>query len=193
VKDGNILPERRNQRWEVPESVARSERWPDFIWVPGNLSSYADSSNPFVHREFAKIRELARMSAGDVTPPSPNPANAKVYKKTVGLAIPDNKPAGISKSISVTSSFIVKGVALCVDVDHSYRGDLVVTLTSPGGVTEKVWDKQGGGEDNIKDCHDATNAAFFNRSSKGTWKVNIADVAADDTGKWNDVTLKLLR
>ena len=191
VKDGNVLGDRKNQRWEVTDAIARSERWPDFIWVPGNLSSVADSGNPYVHSAFDKIIGLAQQSAGAVTPPNPGGA-AKNFKVAVGQAITDQGVA-LTRPIVVADNVVVKGVALCLDVDHAYRGDLVVKLTSPQGVSETVWDKSGGGEDNIKDCRDATNAAFYGKPSKGTWKVSVQDVAKGDAGKWNSATLKLIQ
>lgn len=195
VKDGAVLTARANQRWEVPETVAKSERWPDFIWVPGNLATAPNSGNPFVHKHFDKLVELAKLSAGVVNaPPSGNPAATKSYPLNVGKAIPDNDAKGLVQSITVTDNFTVKAVALCVDIDHSYRGDLVVRLQGPDGRTvESIWNQAGGADDNIKDCHDATNPKFVNRSSKGVWRIQVADIASADLGKWNTATLKLIQ
>src|SRR5207249_4222420 len=105
----NIRPERAKQRWEVGADVAESERWPDFIWVPGNLGQTADSGNPFVHDAFDTIVQLQKMSAGvSGQPPVPTPVNTKTYGKRVARTIPDNAPAGISVAIAVPDAFVAK-------------------------------------------------------------------------------------
>jgi hypothetical protein len=188
LRDGVIQPERRKQRWEVPESVERSERWPDFIWVPGRLGA-AQSANPYVHRELDRIVQLQRMSAGPEGVP-PDPRTMRPYPKTVNQRIPDGDPRGVSVSWSFPGG-VVKSVGVCVEIDHPYRGDLVVTLRGPDGTIEVLWNKQGGGENNLNDCAGAT--SFLNRPLGGTWRLEVADVVARDVGTWKNATLKLAR
>jgi hypothetical protein len=184
-----VRPERSKQKWEVPESVAKSERWPDFIWVPGTVSSYPDSANPYVHSEFAKIKEIAQLAAGQGGTP-PNPATTKDYTiPTGGATIPDNNATGVTKTLTINDAITAKAVSLCVDITHTYRGDLVVKVTGPNGKTDTVWNKQGGSTDDIKEC--GATSSFINTSIKGTWKVQVADVAAQDVGKWNSAILKV--
>ena len=47
------------------------------------------------------------------------------------LSIPDNNATGITSSLAVSGSGTVGSLALSLHVTHTYRGDLVVTLTSP--------------------------------------------------------------
>lgn len=187
----NIRPERSKMGWIVPSGVAESDRNPDFIWVPAKLSSYPDSSNPYVFREYEKIKTIAAMSAGPQGQP-PTPGTAKSYKKTVNKAIPDNSPAGISVSWRFTSSYPVKAAALCVNITHTYRGDLLIKLKGPNGKEEILWKNQGGATDNITDeCVGTT--SFLNSNMKGTWTATVADTARGDTGTWNHATLKITR
>lgn len=190
VKDGNILGDRRNQRWEVSRSVPAADRWPDFIWVPGNLSAQPDNGNPFVHSAFDKIKAIAQQAAV-VAAPNASGA-AKDFKVDVNKPIPELGD-GLTQTINVTSDAVPKGLALCMNIDHKYRGDLVVTLISPTGARERIWDRSGGSEDHIHDCHDASSARFSGRSAKGTWKVQVQDFEKGNKGTWKSATLKLLQ
>jgi Zn-dependent metalloprotease len=74
-------------------------------------------------------------------------------------------------------------------VDHTYRGDLVVTLTSPSGRSIPVSAREGGEEDNIKETFDLSQV-LEGEPAMGTWKLTIEDKANGDTGKLNSWGLK---
>ncbi len=61
-----------------------------------------------------------------------------------------------------------------------YRGDLVVTLTSPSGKSVKLHDRAGGSLDDLKAKFDL--AAFAGESMKGDWKLTVEDTAKQDIG-----------
>ncbi len=71
-------------------------------------------------------------------------ANAQFCgSQAVGLAIPDNVPAGISSTINVANAFAVTGIAVTVSMNHSWVGDLIVTLTAPNGNTRNIMRRTG--------------------------------------------------
>jgi hypothetical protein len=188
LKDRMVLGDRNKQRWEVPAAVAKSERWPDFVWVPETPAASPDESNPFVHQHYAKIVELQKLSAGKEGTP-PNPQTAKDYTQKVGKPIPDNNPRGVTFPINVPDSVAIKTAGVCVDIDHPARGDLVVKVRGPNGKEYALWENQRGAEDNLKDCAGTT--GFINLNAKGSWTVTVSDTVAGDTGTWNSVTLRL--
>ena len=47
--------------------------------------------------------------------------------------IPDNSAPGISETTQVSESIKIEQVEVIVDIDHNYRGDLEIILTSPSG------------------------------------------------------------
>lgn len=128
---------------------------------------------------------LQKLKAGT----TPNPATTKIYSAMVNKSIPDNNSTGINHVFQITDTTIAKSIAACVDIDHTYRGDLVVKIRGPNGKEDILWNKQGGSVDGIKDCQGAP--SFANAQVKGTWVVNVADVAAQDVGKWNSVQIKV--
>ena len=146
------------------------------------------------------------------------------------VPIPDADEDGASVEIPVAGFGYASKVALSVDgttcnttagsttvgIDHTFVGDLVGTLTAPGGSIATVFDGGGGGGNNIcqavftdtatRDFGDAlTSAAPFTGDwlpatplaellgapADGTWTLNVADTAAVDTGNVRAVSLRL--
>jgi hypothetical protein len=108
----------------------------------------------------------------------------KRYESTAALDIPDNDPKGVSGTIAVSDSLVAKSVSLELNVDHTYVGDLTITLTH-GTKTVTVWKRAGGSQKGI----DQTFALgdFANQDVKGTWTLKVVDGASMDDGqvtKW---------
>lgn len=100
------------------------------------------------------------------------------------MAIPD---AGAA----VTSPIAVSGVTgnapatLKVDVNivHTYRGDLVIDLIAPDGTAYRLKaSSSNDGADNVVASY-TVNAS--SEVANGTWKLQVKDVAAQDTGYIN--------
>lgn len=74
-------------------------------------------------------------------------ANAQFCGSGAGFAIPDNNPAGASSTINVTNNFAITGIAVKINmsVNHSWIGDLIVTLTDPDGNTADLFRRVGVG------------------------------------------------
>ncbi len=105
-------------------------------------------------------------------------------KTVTGTATP-NAPI---KDLSTTTSEITLGedvtidkLKLDLDLAHTYKGDLKVTLTSPSGKTHVVHDRTGGSTDNIQGSFDLS-AAFAGEKTAGKWTLTVEDKARIDTG-----------
>jgi len=121
-------------------------------------------------------------------PPPPGPAPQVIEKSvTPNAAIEDNKT--VTSTIDVAEDVDVSKLQLDLDIKHSYRGDLVVKVTSPSGKTVTVSDRQGGSADDIKGSFDLS--AFAGEKAKGQWKLEVSDVASGDTGTLNSWGLKI--
>ncbi len=110
------------------------------------------------------------------------------YTASPNLSIPDNDPAGVSSDISVADAATVGTVEVTLDITHTYRGDLTVTLTK-GQVTRTVVAEQGGAEDNIVAAFDVT--GFAGQALAGTWTLKVVDGAGQDVGTLNSWTLSV--
>lgn len=110
-------------------------------------------------------------------------------------AIPDNNQAGITDTIDIAEALTISGIRVGVDVMHTYRGDLRITLTTPwGGVVELQPKGSGGSAHDLKIVYDETNlpalATLRGRSTQGTWRLQVQDLAPADTGRLNKWSLE---
>jgi len=132
---------------------------------------------------------------------------------------PDNLPLAIPTNTTVTSTFVLApGSGDVRDIDvrniaitHPATGDLVLSLTSPSNTTITLFNRHGGGGDNIIGLNfddDApitisggsapfTNtfrpvqalSAFNGEPASGTWTLTIQDADANDSGTLTNVEL----
>jgi subtilisin-like proprotein convertase family protein len=119
------------------------------------------------------------------------------WEAAPGLLIPDNDPQGIVSELSVDGSGALRDLELTVDINHTWRGDLRVTLQSPGGVAAEVQSQSGGGAQNLKRSYRPADSPALKAlvdaavEIQGVWRLRVADRAAQDVGKLNAWKLKL--
>jgi subtilisin-like proprotein convertase family protein len=106
------------------------------------------------------------------------------------LAIPDNNTTGITSSLPVTGNGTVATLALSLHITHTYIGDLVVTLISPGGTQYVVSNRAGGSADNIVISNQSI-TAFNGQTAAGTWQLKVQDLASIDTGTLDSWSLTI--
>ncbi|SFQ99297.1 Proprotein convertase P-domain-containing protein [Lentzea waywayandensis] len=124
---------------------------------------------------FGEGRVDAQAAVGTGTPPGNS------FENTADVAIPD---AGAA----VTSSITVSGVTgnapatLKVDVNivHTYRGDLVIDLIAPDGTAYRL--KASSSNDSADNVVATYQVNASSEVANGTWKLQVKDVAAQDTG-----------
>ena len=115
-------------------------------------------------------------------------AVVKTYAASPALAIPDNKPAGISSKIAVTDVGTIGTAKLTVDISHSYRGDLKVVLTHDG-LSPVVFNRTGGSADDLKASFDLP--TLGGKALDGDWTLQVIDGASTDVGKLNSWQLDI--
>lgn len=106
-------------------------------------------------------------------------------------AIPDNLQAGILTSAVVQQGGAVEQITLDLDVTHTYRGDLEVTLTHAGREVRLLEADSNDAEDNL--VRSFAVVGFEGVEAAGEWVVRVADVAREDTGALNSWTLTITR
>jgi subtilisin family serine protease len=97
---------------------------------------------------------------------------------TPNLAVKDLEK--VTSTVSFDKDVAIDSLKLSLDLPHTYRGDLVVTLTSPSGKMATVHDRAGGSADDLKGTFDLS--AFQGEKTKGTWTLTVEDKARADTG-----------
>ncbi len=125
------------------------------------------------------------------------PVQTEETCRGIVLAIPDANPAGVADTMAVALGATVKGVAVFVDITHTYQGDLKVDLVSPAGTLVQLHDRTGGGTDDIHGWYpdELTPAGnlddFLDEGTDGLWILKVADLAGADLGTLNGWCLRL--
>jgi len=109
----------------------------------------------------------------------------------VPITIPDNNATGVTSTIPVTGNGSVASLALSLNITHTFRGDLVVTLIAPGGTQFVVSNRAGGAADNLVITNQAV-TTFNGQAAAGSWKLQIKDLAGADVGTLNAWSLKIV-
>jgi subtilisin-like proprotein convertase family protein len=112
------------------------------------------------------------------------------YMADPEIAIPDYNPTGIRVYLDVPADAALASVDCYVDITHSFKGDLVVELTSPEGTTVRLHNRTGSSANDIVTWYDAetepdgpgTMADFAGEWAEGQWELYVADMASIDTG-----------
>ncbi|HLT31877.1 MAG TPA: M4 family metallopeptidase [Myxococcaceae bacterium] len=115
------------------------------------------------------------------------PVEVKV-SDTPNLAIKDKTT--IETKLTVTEDVSIDKLAVGLDIDHTWRGDLTIELTSPAGTTVTITDRQGGSQDDVKGEFDLS--AFAGESAKGEWTLTVRDNWTRDEGTLNAWGLNIL-
>ncbi|MGC4017059.1 MAG: S8 family peptidase [Luteolibacter sp.] len=121
------------------------------------------------------------------------PANATPIvspQSSLNQTIPDNNATGITRSFVLPASgaLRVEHVTVKVNISHTYRGDLAITLTSPSGVSDVLAALHDDPGDNYTDWT-FSSVRHWGESSAGTWTLKIADLDAGVTGTLNSAEL----
>jgi subtilisin-like proprotein convertase family protein len=106
------------------------------------------------------------------------------------LPIPDNSTTGASSTIAVAGAGGISSLAVTVDVQHTYRGDLRLELVH-GGRTVTLLDRQGAGEDDVRQTFSV--ADFNAMDAAGDWTLRVVDTAAQDTGTLRSWSIQITR
>ena len=109
------------------------------------------------------------------------------------IPIPDGDGTSVTDTINISDDFPVEFVEIYFSAaDHTWWGDLEVTLISPEG-TESVLAEQElliDNSDNRWDNWRFGSLRSFGESSQGTWTLRVKDVLSDYTGTFQSWTLK---
>jgi subtilisin family serine protease len=121
---------------------------------------------------------------------------ALIVNKLLNLPIPDL--GSVEGALDATETMPVAKVAVYVKIQHTYIGDLLVTVKPPAtsGLPNVVLhNRAGGSRDNIEMLYDASNtpalAAYAGKQCNGTWTVRVEDKAAQDSGTLVQIGLQL--
>ena len=100
------------------------------------------------------------------------------------ISIPDNDPRGIESIMQISDSGEIQMIELRVEISHTYKGDLSVSIVSPGGTEISLHNQTGGWRDDLKATYtDADKLAdFTGEPIQGDWCLKVSDRMGLDLG-----------
>lgn len=114
------------------------------------------------------------------------PPPGAYFENTADVAIADNSTVESPITVTGVSGNAPATLKVGVDIKHTYRGDLVLSLVAPDGTVFTLEDfPNNDGTDNVAKTY-TVNAS--SEVAAGTWKLRVSDVASQDIGKidaWN--------
>jgi subtilisin family serine protease len=112
------------------------------------------------------------------------------------VPIRDLKTARLSLAVRETDA--LQSLKVIVDIEHSYIGDLVVSIKPPSGTGVSqvgLHNREGGGTDNIRRSYDSLTTPDLlmlnGKSPEGTWTLVVQDKARVDTGTIRSLVLEM--
>jgi subtilisin-like proprotein convertase family protein len=127
------------------------------------------------------------ITTSDGPGPDPDP-DTYTYDSEEQTEIPDNQPAGVTSTITVPDSLNIGSLKVKIDVSHTYISDLQIVL-SHNGTDYALWDREGGGDDDIIKTFEVS--VFNGTDASGVWTLKISDHAGLDTGSLNSWALEI--
>ncbi|MFQ6023200.1 MAG: M36 family metallopeptidase [Acidiferrobacterales bacterium] len=123
------------------------------------------------------------------TPPVEEPEQPELgvrVETTPNLAIPDNELVGVSSVLTVPQTGRISRLRVSVEIEHTYRGDLRVSLMAPSGSAAVLHDRSGASADNLVASYASEDipalAAIVGEQVQGDWTLHVVDWAAVDIG-----------
>ncbi|MFF8600087.1 S8 family serine peptidase [Streptomyces sp. NPDC015232] len=114
------------------------------------------------------------------------PPTGSYFENLTDVAIADNATVESPISVSGLTGNAPATLKVGVDIKHTYRGDLVLSLVAPDGTVYPLEDfPNSDSTDNVAKTYTVDASA---EAANGTWKLRVQDIASQDTGRidaWN--------
>jgi serine protease len=122
-------------------------------------------------------KTVAAVSGGGTT-------TGTTFSSATAVSIPDNGSA-IESSIAVSgrTGNAPSALQVGVDITHTYRGDLAISLVAPDGTVYSL--KPASSSDSADNVNTTYTVDASSETANGTWKLRVQDTAAQDTGTLN--------
>ncbi len=182
-----VLSKNPALRWDEVRDVLK--RCCDRIDVSGGQYDSSGHSAKYGH---------GRLNARKAVELALQPAAGTTLVRSTRADRPIADLGSASLSVPVADRDRIAELKVRVDIEHTYIGDLVVSLLPPTGAGLSrvvLHDRAGGGRRNLKKTYDPVAvpglAAFAGRRPTGTWRLRVEDRAAADKGTLKEFALEI--
>ena len=126
---------------------------------------------------------------------------------------PDDSGINYTSVINITEDILIEDLNVLINIDHTYNGDLQISLTGPNGTTIDLSSDNGGSSDNYTNTIFDSEASesitsgtapytgsylpegdlsfFYGISTLGEWTLSVTDTFAQDGGTINTFSLEI--
>jgi extracellular elastinolytic metalloproteinase len=129
------------------------------------------------------------------TPTAPLPGGVIRPSDPAGVAIPDDSADGVTRTLTVTESGPIKRIAVHVDIEHAYPGDLEILLVSPGGTTVRLYNRAFKAEPTLvrefRPEDTPALAGLVGKPVQGAWNLKVMDRSPGETGRLRSWSLEI--
>lgn len=138
--------------------------------------------------DVTRIDLVADLIPNDVVTPVPTDPNIDVFISEQKIAIPDKNADGILSRIPVNKVAYGRKIQVEVNIEHTYIGDLQITLIAPNKKTFLLRKNSGGRQQNLagtfgKDLVSLTDLSYLSSMLVvGDWTLKVADTVGHDVG-----------
>jgi len=183
-----ILARNPELRWEQVKDVIKQSC--------DRIDEASGSYDEQGHSRLYGYGRVNALKAVELAAPPTQTTPIVVNQAVRDVPIQDLRSAELSLIVAETAPLLNLEVA--VDLDHTYIGDLVVTLRPPESLEIepiKLHNRAGGGRNNLKQTYDAIMvpelAQLEGKAPTGTWTLEVLDLARWDNGVLHSFTLKM--
>lgn len=101
--------------------------------------------------------------------------------------IPDNDPNGVISTIRINQNGSIQDIQIRVDIEHSFLGDIALTLINPSGQETLLQGRTLGRRTQLKTTYTLTTTPslrhLLNQSASGQWRLKAVDFVPVNMGK----------
>jgi subtilisin family serine protease len=123
------------------------------------------------------------------------PSRQIQQQNTTPVPIPDYNPSGVTSSVQISDAATVRDVQVRIAIDHSFLGDLEISLIAPTGQVVLLQSRTLGRQTELRTTYTLQTTAALKRlvnlPTQGTWKLQVVDLAMADTGSLREWQLAI--
>lgn len=176
---------------ETADKIVDPDPDPQFGFRKGTYSS-AGHSEWF---GYGKVNAFRAVQAAKARLSSPSPSRQVTGVNSVPVAIPDDNLQGVASAIAISDASVLRDIRVTVDLEHSFLGDVEISLIAPNGRTVLLQSRTLGRRTRLQTQYTLQSTPTLQQilglSIRGTWRLQVVDRAPGETGRLNSWQLSL--